>query len=250
MNFAIYSVEGEKRVTNEDFVIADAKNGIFIVCDGMGGHAAGEYASSQTGKFLLDYLLKHLNGDLTQSQIVDVLEKAVEKVNQYIYDLSRQNVDYKGMGTTALVVIIKAEHLYICHVGDSRAYAIDRYRAKLLTHDQSYVQKLVDEGQITREQARAHPKKNIVLQAVGGDEILTPELLVLEYDKEQVLLLCSDGISDVLTESDIYDTVSVSENCQEAAKRLVEEAFSRGSQDDSSAVVIGHLPLNNNKVSL
>ncbi len=250
MNFAIYSVESEKHTVNEDFVIADEQSGIYIVCDGMGGHAAGEYASSQTGKFLLGFLKEYLTEGLEQSEVVEVLAEAVERVNQYIYDLSRQDAAYYGMGTTALVAFIRGERLFICHVGDSRAYAVDNAAATLLTHDQSYVQKLVDEGQITIEQARVHPKKNIVLQAVGGDEMLRPELLVLEYKKDQVLLLCSDGISDVLLEEDIYDTVSVATSCQAAAKQLVEKALLKGSQDDSSAVIIGELPLKNSKVNV
>ncbi len=250
MNFGIYSAEGEKRGTNEDFVIADQANGIFIVCDGMGGHAAGEYASAQTGKYLLDFLNRHLDDSMSQVQISDVLIEAFDQVNHYVYDLSCQNTSYQGMGTTALVALFKKEQLYICHVGDSRAYAINSERTELLTHDHSYVQKLVDEGQITIDQARLHPKKNIVLQAVGGDETLVPELLILEYDDRQVLLLCSDGVSDVMTKDDIYRTVGAANSCQEAAQLVVEKAFEMGSKDDSSAIVIGRLPLKSGKVNL
>ncbi len=250
MKFAIYSAEGAKHTTNEDFVIVDQTNNIFIVCDGMGGHAAGEYASSQTGKFLLDFLNENLTDNSEQSEIIDLLARAVQVANQHVYDLSRQDAAYFGMGTTALVAIIRVDKLYICHIGDSRAYVVDSERATLLTRDQSYVQKLVDEGQITAEQARLHPKKNIVLQAVGGDEILRPELLVLDYNEDQVLLLCSDGVSDVLTEEDIYHVVKRADSCQTAAKNLVEQAFNKGSKDDSSAVVIGRFPLNNSQVNV
>ncbi len=243
MKFGIYSAEGDRRITNEDFVIADQEMGLYIVCDGMGGHAAGEYASLQAGNYLLDFLRAELKEDLSEMAVFEILNRAIEAVNRYIYDLSRSDQAYRGMGTTALVAHIAGEQLYICHVGDSRAYLVDDERALLLTRDQSYVQKLVDEGQISEAEARNHPKRNIVLQAVGTNQVLQPELLAFDLAANQVVVLCSDGISDLLTEDDIHQLIGAAGSAQDAAKQLVEKAFAKGSKDDASAIVIGSLPL-------
>ncbi|PIE76892.1 MAG: hypothetical protein CSA13_02210 [Clostridiales bacterium] len=244
MKFGIYSAEGDRRITNEDFVIADQKLGIYIVCDGMGGHAAGEYASLQAGNYLLDFLRAELSDDLSEMLVFDVLNRAIDGVNRHVYGLSRSDEAYYGMGTTALIAYIAGKQLYICHVGDSRAYLVDDERALLLTRDQSYVQKLVDEGQISEEEARVHPKRNIVLQAVGTNQALQPELLAFDLAANQVVVLCSDGISDALTEEDMYRIIGEAKSAENAAKMLVEKAFLQGSKDDASAIVIGSLPLN------
>ncbi len=243
MSYGIYSVEGAQHATNEDFVIVDEAAGLYVVCDGMGGHAAGEYASLQAGEYLVDFLRAELTGAMSEAAIFDLLTRAVNAANDHVYALSRSDEAYYDMGTTALIAHLANDRLYLCHIGDSRAYLVEETAATLLTCDQSYVQKLVEEGQITAQQARVHPKRNIILQAVGGPEKLQPQLLALDFTADQVLVLCSDGISDVLTESDIHKIVSAAADGQSAAQQLVERAFQQGSKDDSSAIVVGDLPL-------
>ncbi len=249
MKYGIYSAEGDRRTINEDFAIADHKLGLFIVCDGMGGHAAGEYASLQAGNFLLQLLSEKLTPELTEREVLGVLSTAIDRVNQHIYALSQEDSAYNEMGTTAVIAFLRGERLFICHVGDSRAYLLDDRCAKLLTRDQSYVQKLVEEKQISAEEARVHPKRNIILQAIGSNQKLEPELMVKDYTSNRVVVLCSDGVSDVLTEDDIYSTVIAAQDNQAAAHQLVEMAFSKGSRDDSTAVIIGNLPSKNSKVN-
>ncbi len=249
MKYGIYTAEGDRRTNNEDFVIADHELGLFIVCDGMGGHAAGEYASLQAGNFLLQLLKEKLTHQLTEREVLNVLTSAIDRVNRHIYALSQEDSAYNDMGTTALMTLFRDRRLFICHVGDSRAYLVDSSGAKLLTRDQSYVQKLVEEGQITAEEARIHPKRNIILQAIGSNQKLDPELLVRDYTSDQVVVLCSDGVSDALTEDDIYNVVMAAQDNQAAARQLVEMAFNKGSRDDSTAVVVGDLALISSRVN-
>ncbi len=248
MKFGIYSQAGKQRTVNEDYVIVDEKLGLYIVCDGMGGHAAGEYASLQAGNYLRDFLRAELSPGLSEMAVLEVMARAIDGVNRHVYGLSRTDRAYYDMGTTALVAYVVDNQLYICHVGDSRAYLVDRKRALLLTRDQSYVQKLVDEGQISEREARVHPKRNIILQAIGTRQQLRPELLAFDLTAEKVVVLCSDGVSDALTEAAIQRVISGAKSVAEAAKLLVENAVLEGSTDDASAIVIAELPLD--KVNL
>lgn len=244
MNFGIYTACGKNHLVNEDFVIAEEVFGIYIVCDGMGGHAAGELASLETAKFILDKLKSQIDKPLKtivheqDQQMTELLKNVLNEANDYIYRLSLSDIKYRQMGTTALVAYFASGDIYISHVGDSRAYLVDTEHISRLTKDHSYVQHLVDSGALRPEDAKDHPKRNMITQAIGAKIPVTPQIIKIQLGKDNRLLLCSDGVSGALSERQIHDIMCADSDLQQVAKTLVLSAFQNGGTDDASAIVI------------
>lgn len=244
MKFGIYTASGKNHLVNEDFVIAEEALGIYIVCDGMGGHAAGELASLETAKFILDKLKLQLDkpqstaANSQDQQMVDLLKTVLNEANDYIYRLSLSNKNYRQMGTTALVAYFASGDVYISHVGDSRAYLVNKTRISRLTKDHSYVQHLVDSGALRPEDAKDHPKRNMITQAIGAKIPVTPQIIKVQLASDDRLLLCSDGVSGALSERQIQDIICADLDLQQIAQTLVLSAFQNGGTDDASAIVV------------
>lgn len=238
MNFGIYTEIGKNRKVNEDFVICDSDKDLYIVCDGMGGHSAGELASMEAANWLLKTLRLKLRNDLSAREISGVFIEAFDNVNHHIYEYSKKDKNFKDMGTTAVVAYIDKDELYICHIGDSRAYLINDGYAIQLTKDHSYVQQLVEEGEITVEEAKSHPKRNMITQALGTDTVLSPEIIIKPFVAGDVLLLCTDGLSQFIENREMVKIIKASSSLQTAAEALVACAIKKGSFDDVSTIVI------------
>src|SRR3954471_10079369 len=234
---------GRTREHNEDaFVIADLtrndtslqpavrdhrvgpKGTLFMVADGMGGAAAGEIASQMA----TDIVLKELRENwLTLEQpstdaFARSLKVATVKANTMIHQYATSHPEYRGMGTTATIAGLLADTLYLAQVGDSRAYLVRDGVAKQITKDQSLMQKLIEAGELTEEEAAQSERRNIILQALGPEQTIKVDLTYQRIRRGDVLVLCSDGLSGQVTKDDIGVIVTESSSIEEACKRLID----------------------------
>lgn len=224
-----YTMMGSKHKVNQDshFLKCEGKKCLCAVADGMGGHNAGDVASRTAVEFI---------SAISKADVKNIL-KAINEANSAILQMSSVDKSLEGMGTTVVLAAINKDEGIIAHVGDSRAYGITRNYAKQITVDHSYVQELVDDGKITSAEAKTHPMKNIITMAVGVGENIQPNIKEVTFGKEDILLLCSDGVSGSVSEEEMV-------NCcyeympAEAAEQLCRLAVKNGATDDVTAIVV------------
>ena len=235
---------GVSRDRNEDAYILLADKGIAILADGMGGHQAGEVASAMA----VDIIGRHLHaalclapaaGSLDATPVeVHALHAAVQLANHAIFEAAQSKPEYNGMGTTIVIAVFQANVLYVAHVGDSRLY---RFRAGVLqqiTEDHSMVQELLKRGLISPEEARTSANKNLVTRALGVDPSVTADINIQTFLKDDLYLLCSDGLSDVLADTDIERVMQqYGKNPQETSQLMVKEANARGGPDNITVIL-------------
>ncbi|MBQ6265123.1 MAG: Stp1/IreP family PP2C-type Ser/Thr phosphatase [Clostridia bacterium] len=232
---------GTVRKQNQDSCAAgEISEGISwaVVCDGMGGAAGGAVASTMAVRMISDIISAVRRETLTESYIRSLLISSIENANTKIYDYSCSNPELSGMGTTAVAVITVDDKAFIAHVGDSRAYKLSENGSIVqITTDHSMVQQLVEMGNITPEQARIHPERNIITRAVGVDEKVRVDFSCEEFNTGETLLICTDGLSGYVEDSEIAKTVK-NEDFRECADRLVNLAVENGGGDNITVVLI------------
>ena len=219
---------GLVRGHNEDSFLLRAP--LFMVSDGMGGHAAGEVASS---------IAVETVGEQAPGTADDVLlGAAVESANMSVIEASEQGIGKPGMGCTATAVLIEKNKMAVAHVGDSRAYVLRQGTLVRVTHDHSYVEELVDSGQITADEARTHPSRSIITRALGSDPDMYADHFSLEVGDGDRIILCSDGLSGMIGDGQIESLAVSSATPQQAADNLVAAALTAGGADNVTVVVI------------
>ncbi|MBY6367038.1 PP2C family protein-serine/threonine phosphatase [Rhodococcoides corynebacterioides] len=228
LRYAARSDRGLVRSNNEDSVYAGAR--LLALADGMGGHAAGEVASQ-----LMIAALAHLDDDEPGDDLLGKLERATREGNATIAEQVEEDPELDGMGTTLTAILFGGRKIGLVHIGDSRAYLLRDGELTQITRDDTFVQSLVDEGRITAEQAHSHPQRSLIMRALTGNEI-EPTLTVREARAGDRYLLCSDGLSDVVSSETIADTLREGEN-DECADRLIELALRSGGPDNVTVVV-------------
>lgn len=231
---------GMVRETNQDaFRIAVLADGIgfALVCDGMGGVKGGDEASASAKRIITSIVREGVKEDMTDDELHDLLLRAIYEANRYIYTQSQQNPGLTGMGTTALAAIITPKCAYIGHVGDSRLYQLHAGQFYQVTRDHSRVQELIDMGQITPEEARLRPDRNIITRAVGIASDVDVDLLDLQLTHGDRLLLCTDGLSGLCTDREMSEILS-SHPIEEVTEQLIAAANRRGGYDNITVVVI------------
>jgi serine/threonine protein phosphatase PrpC len=228
LRYAVRSDLGLVRGNNEDAVFAGPR--LLAIADGMGGHAAGEVASK-----IVITTLESLNDDRNSHDMIGALRDAVMEANSRIGDAVEQNKNLDGMGTTLTALHFGGGHVALVHVGDSRAYLLRRDQLSQITHDDTYVQYLVDSGKLTPDEAWDHPRKSVILRALRGTEI-EPDVSIRESRAGDRYLLCSDGLSDVVSAETILETLRIPDP-QECADRLVELALRGGGPDNVTVIV-------------
>jgi len=220
---------GQVRTGNEDSLLAD--NNVFMVADGMGGHNAGEVASLMA----VDHLREAASGIIAETDLVQALEQA----NEVIYAESMTNHLHHGMGTTlAAMVVLENNTLVVAHVGDSRVYMWNEGALSRLSKDHSYVQELVDEGIVSIEEARTHPRRNIVTRALGIDADVEVEANTFPVTVGAWYVLCSDGLVDEISDADIAKVLERCTSPHEAAQALVDAANAAGGRDNITVIVV------------
>jgi protein phosphatase len=226
------------RAGNEDSFFAEAndKRGLFIVADGMGGHAAGEVASEMAVQIISRELagITELNGDGVAARVAE----AVKKANAKIYERTITEVDKQGMGTTASVLILTGSRYLIGQVGDSRVYLLRDGKLRQLTKDHSYVQEQVDAGFLTPEQARYHPYSNVITRCVGAGQDVEPDLYQGEVRRGDTFLVASDGLTGMVDDRRLQQLLMARASAQRIVEALISEANGRGGLDNITAIVV------------
>ena len=239
MLFGVATDIGRVRKVNEDnfFIGTDENFPYIVVADGMGGHRAGEVASRMAIEVIDTELTKNLNTDLDYVEVGEVIRQAFISANSAIYTYSKANFKVMGMGTTLTLAMVYQNKIIIAHVGDSRVYALSNKAIKQITKDHSYVQELVQRGEITKEQAKNHPQKNYITRAMGVEDIIKVDIIIKPYNGEK-LVACSDGLTNMLDDDEIFDIINGATDSQTAAETLVEKANEAGGYDNITVAVM------------
>ena len=230
---------GRVRKVNEDNYIVH-ETGPFpyiIVADGMGGHNAGEKASLMAIETISEELTKNLKEEFNYVEAGEVVRRSFLEANSSIYTYSKNNYKVMGMGTTATLAMFHSGKVITAHVGDSRAYLISDKAIKQITKDHSYVQELVTRGEITEEQAKHHPNKNYITRAMGAEEALKVDIGIRPYNGE-IILLCSDGLTNMVDDEEILKIMNSSKDLQKNAETLVRMANDAGGNDNITVVAL------------
>jgi protein phosphatase len=232
---------GCKRKHNEDNYTIDPDLGLWVVADGMGGHDCGEIASRITVDYIHDAIKR-------EAALVDSIERA----HKIILMAASQNIGMPGMGSTVVALSLHDDIYEIAWVGDSRAYLWSDDQLDQLTRDHSYVQQMFDSGKISKEEAASHPQRNMIIQALGAADMETVKVdrITDTFYRGQQILLCSDGLTDELTDREIAQVLSSELGEQEKVDRLIELAIDHGGSDNITVIVLsasGDAPLMSNE---
>lgn len=238
MKFAIKSDVGQRRKVNEDAAgYFESKNNIplMMVCDGIGGHNAGDVASSMALMTIGQAWEKSYFEDMEEAY--QWLVKKIEEANDVILSRSTQYADLYGMGTTLVAACVIGNQLMIANVGDSRAYVLRNFQLKQLTEDQSLVNALLKSGEITPEEAEHHPNKNIVTQSLGVTSAVEIDFVRMTVKEEDILLLCSDGLSDMLSLEEIRNVLNHYSDLEQQVEKAVQAANESGGRDNITVAI-------------
>lgn len=231
---------GKARDMNQDYYYVSGPEEqikLFILADGMGGYNGGEIASSLATTSVKNYISNNFYKiEHDKESILNLIKNAVEYANMIVYEKSKEDKELEGMGTTLDVCLIYNNRVYIGHVGDSRVYRIRKEFIRKLTVDHSYVQELVKDGTITKEEAYNHPKKNMLMKALGCTAYVEPDVMVKGFIKDDILLMSSDGLTNMLNDEEIYNIIK--DNPELASEKLVQRANELGGYDNITVVII------------
>lgn len=228
---------GAKRQTNQDYVFCSMQPvgslpNLFIVADGMGGHKAGDLASRYTVEEFLE-VVRNSRAD----NPITIIEEAVTKANLLLIQKSKESIDYEGMGTTLVVATIIGKSIFIANVGDSRLYLINN-EIQQITRDHSLVEEMISLGEIDRKKARTHEKKNIITRAIGVDSEVVADFFEIDYQTGDIILMCSDGLSNMIDDDEIKLIVNQGNDLSEISNKLIDVANKNGGRDNISVVLI------------
>ena len=211
---------------------------ICVVCDGMGGAKSGNIASNLASEVFVEEIRRSWKTGMEQDQIDQMLRSAVKLANFTVYDQAVQFEEFEGMGTTLVAALIRGKTATVVNVGDSRCYAIDGEGISQVTKDHSLVQLMVDRGDLTPETAKTYPGKNLITRAIGTEPIVMCDLFHHELSKGDFLLLCSDGLSNMMDDQEILFEVVHGVNKKQCCKRLLNIAVGRGAPDNVTSVLV------------
>lgn len=228
---------GVRRNINQDFVFSSEKPvgrlpNLFIVADGMGGHKAGDFASRQATQTIVECLQNS-----TQENTVTAIRSAIEQANETVIAKAAESESFEGMGTTVVLATIFDNAMYVANVGDSRLY-LERDELKQITKDHSLVEEMVRMGGIDQEAARYHPKKNVITRAVGGSDEIQIDFFEIQLAPGDVILMCSDGLTNMVEDSEISLILRKQRDVVEMAETLVRTANENGGTDNVSVIII------------
>ena len=228
------SAIGLVRQGNEDSAFLSSQ--LIAVADGMGGHAAGEVASRIAVQVLKSLMPTLTAPDIDEDSIADLLLQSLQSIDAEIAIMTDEEIEKRGMGTTLTALLIRNEQIALLHVGDSRCYRLSGNTLEQLSKDHTVVQDLLDQGAITAAEALDHPQRSMLTQALSGDGSVTPILQMFEVKKGDRYLLCSDGLSGVLTEKEIKIGLKKSDK-DEAVKFLVDATYKNGAPDNVTVLI-------------
>ena len=229
------------RTQNQDAFAVERldKNSVLCtVCDGMGGAKSGNVASSLALDVFTQEVKRSWNAGMDAEKTDRVLQSAVKLANFTVYDQSRQFEEFSGMGTTLVAALVHGRDATVVNVGDSRAYCVSAGGIERLTTDHSLVQMMIERGELTPERARTYPGKNLITRAIGTEPMVESDLSHLTLERGDSLLLCSDGLTNMMDDQEILFEVAHGVNKQYCCQRLLDIAKSRGAPDNVTAVLV------------
>ena len=231
---------GKSREINQDYYYISQDTDIprlYILADGMGGYKGGEIASKLATDSVKSYINSNFDENLVEKdEILKLIESAVEYANMVVYEKSKEVPELEGMGTTLEVCLIYNNKAYIGHVGDSRIYRIRKGVIRKLTKDHSYVQQLVEDKKITREEAKTHPKKNMLTKALGCTPYVEPDIRARNFERDDIFIMCSDGLTNMVDDNNICELIM--QDITTAADKLIENANASGGYDNITVIII------------
>lgn len=233
---------GLTRTSNQDSYAAGELPGSVawaVVCDGMGGTNGGNLASSTAVKIISERISSSYRQGMSFSSIKNMFMSAIIAANVSVYDMSKENPELSGMGTTVVVAIVANERVYVAHAGDSRAYILTSGKLHQLTKDHSFVQEMVDSGKLTADEAREDPRKNLITRALGVSEDLQIDFCEEDISENDVLLICTDGLTNYVEPDEIYE-LTEDGKFYEFAERLVNRANNNGGGDNITVVTVSY----------
>ena len=238
--FSITNI-GKKRKLNQDFVYTSEKPvgnlpNLFIVADGMGGHNAGDYASKLTVETIVE-----IAGSSPQTDSASILEEAIKAANKLIRAKAYESVDLEGMGTTVVAATCLGDRLCVANVGDSRLYVANGRQMRQITKDHSWVEEMVRQGGLGREEAKNHPRKNIITRAVGAEDTVKVDFFTVQLNEGDLILMCTDGLTNMLEDMEIRMILDGARDIVEKAQELVKAANENGGRDNISVILIDPL---------
>lgn len=236
---------GRARQNNEDAVVLDDKCGVAVLADGMGGYNAGEVASGMATHLVHQELARWLGEEgsgASHQEVRRAMERAADAANRTIFNSASLNADYQGMGTTLVAAVLRETVVVIGHIGDSRAYRLRAGRLARLTRDHSLLQEQIDAGLITPEEAAFSSIKNLVTRAMGVEDTVKLETHVHDVRQGDELLLCSDGLSDMLPDASVEELLRAGGTVEEVCRNLVDAANEAGGRDNISVVLARAVP--------
>ncbi len=237
---------GRQRQHNEDMLLLDTGAGLFLVADGMGGHAAGEVASRIAVDSISEFIVHTVEDDGTWphayderfSRTTNRLVAALKIANTRVLEAMRNDSKLRGMGTTVVASLFEGNRASIAHVGDSRAYLIRDSKISRITNDHSWVHEQVQAGMLSEAEAEKHPLRNVITRALGGALNVTPDASEIECLTNDIFLLCSDGLTGMVPEEEILKVMSEHPDLEDACKCLIEFANQKGGHDNVTAVLV------------
>ena len=216
----------------------DRNSGVFVVCDGMGGAKSGNVASSLAAEVFVQEIKRCYSPLMDREKTDQMLRSAVKLANFTVYDQAQQFEEFEGMGTTLVAVLIRGKKATVINVGDSRAYGITQEGIVQLSTDHSVVQMMVDRGELTPETAKSYPGKNLITRAIGTEPVVMCDIFHTDVAKGDFLLLCSDGLSNMMDDQEILFEVVHGANPDACCQRLLDIAKNRGAPDNVTSVLI------------
>ena len=233
--------KGKVRQINQDaflfHVEEEQDRAVVVLCDGMGGERAGEVASQLAASAFLEHVLKAFA--LSEVPLaVDIARESAAWANLHVFDQASRNIDYSGMGTTLVAAIINGHDAAVVNVGDSRCYWLAEGQIQQVTRDHSWVQEMVDQGVLTPVEARSHPRKNLITRAVGHQRRIRSDIFRLDLRRGDVLLLCSDGLSNLISEDEIGECLMDGGDIRSQCSQLLRTALDRGAPDNVTILAL------------
>ena len=208
-----------------------------VICDGMGGAKSGNVASSLAVDVFTQEVKRSWNPDMNEERLDQMLSGAVKLANFTVYDQARQFEEFAGMGTTLVAALIRGKQVTFVNVGDSRAYGVDKNGIRQITTDHSLVQMMVARGELTPEQAKTYPGKNLITRAIGTEPVVECDIFHKKMDKGDCILLCTDGLSNLIDEQEILFEVAHGLDKKQCCERLLDIAKKRGAPDNGTSVL-------------
>lgn len=216
----------------------DKSSLLCLICDGMGGASSGNIASGLAADVFSQEVRRAYHGGLSCEQVADVLRNAGKLANFTVYEQSMQFPEFRGMGTTLVAALLSGRHACVLNVGDSRAYLVDRGGIRRITQDHSLVEMMLRRGEVTTEEARRYPGRNLITRAIGTENTVQCDIFHLDLMRGDCLLLCSDGLSNLLDDQELLFEIAHGAGKQDCCARLLDIAKRRGAPDNVTCVLV------------